>query len=116
SLPISYQWQFNGATIPGAAGSSLTLSNLQMASAGNYTVVVTNSFGGVTSSIAQLYITPIAAWGDDSSGQTDVPFGLSNIVAVAGGNSHSLAFRTDGTVRARGFNAPAPTQVPPRFT
>jgi alpha-tubulin suppressor-like RCC1 family protein len=113
SLPISYQWQFNGANIAGATGSSLTLNNLQMASAGNYTVVVTNNFGGVTSSIAQLFITPIAAWGDDSSGQTDVPFGLSNVVAVAGGGSHSLALRPDGTVVAWGLNSYGAVTVPP---
>ena len=46
----------------------------------------------------------VAAWGDDSQGQCDVPGGLSNVVAVAGGGAHSLALRADGTVAAWGDN------------
>jgi len=31
------------------------------------------------------------AWGDNDAGQCDVPAGLSNVVAIAGGESHNLA-------------------------
>src|SRR5207248_4277973 len=40
----------------------------------------------------------VVAWGDNGSGQSSVPPDLSNAVAVAAGNSHSLALRADGTV------------------
>jgi hypothetical protein len=43
SLPLLYQWQFNGADIAGATLSSLTLSNLQVADSGSYGVLVTNA-------------------------------------------------------------------------
>ncbi len=33
----------------------------------------------------------VAVWGDNSYGQTNVPSGLSNVVAIAAGYSHSLA-------------------------
>lgn len=48
--PITYQWLKNGATITGATGSSLTLSNLQLSDAATYTVTATNGSGPVTTS------------------------------------------------------------------
>lgn len=52
-----YQWRLNGNPIAGATQSSLSLTNLQLADAGNYTVVVTNGLQSVTSSVAVLNIT-----------------------------------------------------------
>ena len=37
-------------------------------------------------------------WGDDTFGQTNVPSGLSNVVAIAAGDFHTLALRSDGSV------------------
>jgi len=54
----------------------------------------------------------VTAWGDNSYGQTNVPAGLSNVVAVAGGYYHSLALRADGTVAAWGYNYYGQTTVP----
>jgi len=54
---LSYQWTFNGSHLSGATGSTLTLSNVQTSQAGNYTVVVSNSYGSVTSSVATLTVT-----------------------------------------------------------
>ena len=53
---LSYQWQFNGASIAGASNSSLVLTNVQTTNAGSYTVVVTNSLGSVTSAAAVLTV------------------------------------------------------------
>jgi autotransporter-associated beta strand protein len=61
---LSYQWYDgsaildNGNNISGATSNSLTLSNLTTNSAGGYTVVVTDSGGSVTSSVAMLTIAP----------------------------------------------------------
>src|SRR6185436_4452608 len=44
----------------------------------------------------------VIAWGANESSQTNVPGGLSNVVAVAGGAARSLALRNDGTVVAWG--------------
>ena len=51
-----FQWQFNGTNIGGATGTSLTLTNVQSAQAGNYWVVVSNVAGSVTSSNASLTV------------------------------------------------------------
>jgi len=54
--PLSYQWRLNGTNLPGATGTLLTLSNVKPASAGNYSVSVTNSFGSALSSNATLTV------------------------------------------------------------
>jgi hypothetical protein len=56
--PLSYQWQKDTVPIAGATGSSLVLTNLQMADEGNYSVVVTNDCGTNTSSNAYLTMNP----------------------------------------------------------
>ena len=40
----------------------------------------------------------VAAWGANYCGQTDVPSGLSNVVAIAAGEFHSLALLRQPTV------------------
>jgi purine nucleoside phosphorylase len=54
--PLSYQWSLNGTALSGATSSALTLANVQTTDAGNYTVVVTNSLGSVTSALATLTV------------------------------------------------------------
>lgn len=60
-------------------------------------------------------IPNVVAWGDNTRGQINVPPTLSNAVAVAGGSSHSLALKRDGTVIAWG-GYPGLTNVPPGLT
>ncbi|MGH7942451.1 MAG: beta strand repeat-containing protein, partial [Limisphaerales bacterium] len=57
TAPLSYQWQQDDVDIPGAIGNTLTLNNIDDSSAGDYTVVVSNSVGEVTSDIATLTVT-----------------------------------------------------------
>ncbi|MGD0263190.1 MAG: immunoglobulin domain-containing protein, partial [Verrucomicrobiota bacterium] len=56
TLPLSYQWQLNGSDLEGATGASLALANVQPANGGDYTVVITNAQGGVTSAVATLTV------------------------------------------------------------
>ena len=58
TAPFTYQWQRNGAAIIGANGSTYTIAQVQTADAGNYTVVVSNAAGSVTSAAATLTIAP----------------------------------------------------------
>lgn len=58
--PFTYQWQFNGVNIAGATNASLDIPNFSVANAGGYSVSVSNSVGGVTSSIATLASVDIA--------------------------------------------------------
>jgi pimeloyl-ACP methyl ester carboxylesterase len=54
--PLNYQWQFNGQNIAGQTAASLSLTNVQFANAGGYSVMVTNTYGSVTSAVAQLTV------------------------------------------------------------
>ena len=56
--------------------------------------------------------TMVAGWGNNLDGQCDVPFGLSNAVAVAAGWGQSLALASDGTVVAWGTNDHGQGSVP----
>lgn len=58
TVPLSYEWLFNGAPISGATSSSLTLNNVQTSLAGNYSVRVSNSAGSLTSASARLTVNP----------------------------------------------------------
>jgi len=60
TAPLNYQWTFEGTSIFGATDNVLTLSNLQTNQTGNYKVLVTNSFGSVSSSTAVLTVLPLA--------------------------------------------------------
>lgn len=65
---LAYRWRCNGTNLVsggnlfgGVTNVTLTFTNLVAANAGNYSVVVTNFSGGVTSSVAMLSIMPSTA-------------------------------------------------------
>jgi hypothetical protein len=43
--PFNFQWRLNGTNLVGQTGASLTLSNLSLSEAGNYSVIVSNPAG-----------------------------------------------------------------------
>jgi hypothetical protein len=93
SVPLSYQWRFNGSNILGATSSTLVLTNVQIRQAGFYSVSVTNSTGSVLGSNAQLIVVyPAAAISITSTSavagrQASVP-----IMLVANGNENAIGF------------------------
>jgi len=52
TAPLNYQWQFNSANISGANGATYSIAGAKTNNAGNYRVIVSNSAGSVTSSVA----------------------------------------------------------------
>lgn len=66
TAPLTYQWQFSNSVgwvsladnsrISGSHSNFLTISNIQPGDAGNYQVVVANTNGSTTSSVAALVI------------------------------------------------------------
>lgn len=68
TLPLAYQWRHDGTNVPGATGlltnwstQTLTITNLQPATAGAYTFVVSNAIGVATSAVATLTLLPTPA-------------------------------------------------------
>lgn len=56
TLPLSYQWNFNGVNLPGQTNAVLMLLNVRTNQSGAYTVAVSNSFGSVTSAVASVVV------------------------------------------------------------
>ena len=57
SDPLAFQWQFNGAALPGATNSTLAISNAQASNAGAYQVAIRNRIGLAQSETATLTVT-----------------------------------------------------------
>jgi hypothetical protein len=55
TLGVTYQWQFGGNNIAGATADTLLLNNAGLPSEGQYSVVVANGAGSVTSAPAMLW-------------------------------------------------------------
>jgi hypothetical protein len=69
TTPLSYQWQddginlTDGGNISGSISNSLTLNATSGNDAGNYTVIITNTYGSVTSRVAVLTVAvPITVY------------------------------------------------------
>ena len=78
---LSYQWRFGGISIPGATGTTCAVTNAQTTNSGNYSVVVTNNAGTITSTNAVLMVVVPAS-------------ALKNFQTMANGTFH---FEFSGT-------------------
>jgi hypothetical protein len=91
--PLSYQWFFNQTeALSGATGSSLTLSPARGNLAGAYAVVVSNPYGSVTSSPAQLTVDVPANILNSPTNQV-VPSGTTVIFAVSAEGTDPLTYQ-----------------------
>ena len=54
--PLFFQWNKNGTVLTGATNSSFSIKNIQTDDGGNYSVVVSNIYGAVTSTNAFLRV------------------------------------------------------------
>jgi Leucine-rich repeat (LRR) protein len=87
TAPLSYQWQFNGTPISGATTSSLTLNNIQLSDAGNYTVAITNVAGSLTSPVATLTVWAPPAISLQPQSATNIAGTIANFSVVATGTA-----------------------------
>lgn len=78
--PLGYQWRKNGIAINGATSRILSFASLVQANAGRYSVVVTNTFGSVTSAEAVLTVNTNS--GTLVSTFTPPAFNVVNVQAV----------------------------------
>jgi GH25 family lysozyme M1 (1,4-beta-N-acetylmuramidase) len=115
--PFHYQWYFNGSQMPEATNATLAITSAQVTNTGNYSVIVTNSFGSATSSIVSLVVYPpqavvfsdnfdantAANWNvNKSSTDTAVAFnfdystlGIPAAPHSTNGNTHGVQFKAN---------------------
>jgi len=101
--PFSYQWQedgtnlTDGGAISGSATGALTISNVTLANAGTYSVIVSNALDSVPSTAAVLTVLPVTSPAAAMtnlhvfSGGADGAFVYGGLVEGAGGNIYGVA-------------------------
>jgi alpha-tubulin suppressor-like RCC1 family protein len=117
-IPISYQWPVS--SLPGAFysfSSNFTIAFANNASAGIYSVVITNGAGSASTTYAVNVAGEGAAvwWGSITQAWNYLP-GVTTVIGLAGGGNHTLALLEGGTVLAWGTNSYGQTNVPGGLT
>ena len=90
TAPFSYQWLLNGTNVAGANASSYTINNLTLNSAGSYAVLVTNSYGSVTSAPANVELLPSLT---SPFGGASVLWGQDTVLSVGAIGSGTLNYQ-----------------------
>jgi hypothetical protein len=103
---LSYQWYFNtNNPVPGATNATLTLTNVQLSQAGNYTVAMTNFYGSTNSVSATLTVVLPPLITQQPQSQTVLSFSSASFtVAASGTGPLSYQWRKGGTNLVDGGN------------
>jgi sugar lactone lactonase YvrE len=98
STPFSYQWLFSGASLAGANAFSYAIANAQVTNAGSYSVIVTNAYGSITSSLATLTVVlPPIINVQPTNQLASVSNTVSFTVGLSQGTSPTYQWRQNGT-------------------
>jgi hypothetical protein len=92
TAPLTFQWRFNGVSLPGATNSTLVLSNLQMSNQGTYTVLVSNSVASTTSADAVLTVLSPPSFSSQPQSQTVIA-GTNLLLSVTASGTPPLRFQ-----------------------
>lgn len=114
TLPISYQWQKNGADIPGATSSSFTIPQSTQSDNGSiFRCVVTNPVGSSVSNGASLTVVPSPPVISTHPGNQVVLAGQSATFSVTAAGTQPLSYQwqKDG-VNVSGANASSYSSEP----
>jgi glucose/arabinose dehydrogenase/alpha-tubulin suppressor-like RCC1 family protein/sugar lactone lactonase YvrE len=95
SLPITYQWAFEGVPGPAATNQLLVLTNVAGPNAGNYQLIASNAYGSATSAPAVLTVIGPPA------GQLDWP--VVSVTEVSSGFSRPTHINHAGDNSGRLF-------------
>jgi trimeric autotransporter adhesin len=101
--PISYQWRRNGSNVFGF-NATYTIFSVQPANAGNYTVLVSNSFGSVLSAVAVLTVHTGPAITQQPQSQTVIAGGSATFT-VGATNAEGYEWRKNGAAIANATNS-----------
>jgi polygalacturonase/PKD repeat protein len=88
TLPLFYQWFYNtNSPLVGMTNATLALTNVQLASQGGYSLLISSSYGSVTSLVANLSVTNLApSIVQDLSDQMLVPGQNATFTVVVDGS------------------------------
>ena len=94
---LAYQWQLAGIDLATGTNAVLTLSNVSTNDAGDYQVVITNSYGSITSVVATLTVLQPPVITSQPQSLVAVPGNQAAFsVAVTGLAPFAYQWRTNG--------------------
>ena len=93
TAPLTYQWSFNGAAIGGATGATYTIGTVTESHGGNYSVLISNGFGNVTSQDAVLTVQTIPRIVTQPQTQTVALNGPLTLSVAATGNPPPFTYQ-----------------------
>ena len=93
---LTYQWRKGGAAIPGATGTSYTISSVAAGDAGNYSVVITGTCGTVTSNTVTLTVNTAPVITTQPSSVTQCAGTNATFTVVATGTGLTYQWRKTG--------------------
>ena len=104
---LSYRWRKNGTVIGGATTTTYSKANMTGTDNGNYDVIVTNAFGSVTSSVANINIQSqsFPSITTQPQGRTVYRSGYVNLNVVADGGNLKYRWQQNGSPLPDGTNA-----------
>jgi hypothetical protein len=113
ALPLAYQWYQKGSPLSGESSATLNFASLGATDSGAYRVVITNSFGSVTSSVANVFVVTNGVWVyTPSISVAQIPATGSDAASgIASTNNYLCALRfgadtTPLTINGVNFTAP----------
>ena len=113
SSPLAYLWQENGSKIvrgqmtSGLTSNLLTLSTVSTNDDGNYSLLVTNIYGAVTSSVASLFVYQLPAITASSLTNRTVECASNELnftIAVTGAPTPAVQWSLDGVLAPSATN------------
>ncbi len=90
NLPMAYQWQLNSTNLLNTTNSTLNIAVAKQANIGQYTVVISNAYGSVTSTVANLLMFPYLS---QPFKGVDTYWGQNNTLSVGAWGSGNLAYQ-----------------------
>lgn len=93
--PLSFQWRKDSAPISGATDATFNIPSTVTGDSGNYTVVITNTSGSVTSSVATLNVSAVAIAPSITTQplSTNVSYGASATFSVVAEGTEPLSYQ-----------------------
>jgi hypothetical protein len=120
SAPLTYFWKFNGGPLASTTSSSLTITNAQTGNQGDYTVVVSNIVGTISSAahltVQEAVASPLmlanlqsatGSWSFDVTGPVLTNYVLWSSTDLSNWFSLKTNFSATGSVHFIDSNAPA---------
>ena len=90
TTPLFYQWQTNSVAILNATNLSYTNLSVALTDGGNYTCVVSNDCGSITSAVATVTVNPVPIVTTSALANGTVGAAYSQFVTAMGGSGYTF--------------------------